>query len=152
MVSYILDIKWLRGCSEVGDHKRESRKSPHFFCQIEDWWWELIWLMIDHCYVINESFIHPYDKWMVCSYNHVHIFIIFMYKLPQKFPNKLKALEIRKYHGNLKLIELLPSVSYPSRNKYFVSTSKHLLKNGNWTFPIVLFHMKTFVSETVFCS
>ena len=51
--------------------------------------------MIDHCYVINESFTHPSD--------------IFIYKLPHKFPNNLKALEIMKYHKNLKLIELLPS-------------------------------------------
>ena len=60
-------------------------------------------------YLINESFIHPSDKWMVCSYNHVHIFIIFIYKLHHKFPNNLKGLEIRKYHRNMKLIELFSS-------------------------------------------
>ena len=66
--------------------------------------------MIDPCmYIINEPFIHPSDKWMVCSYNHVHIFIIFIYKLPHKFPNNLKALEIRKYHRNLELTGLLLS-------------------------------------------
>ena len=48
-------------------------------------------------YVINESFNHPSDKWMVCSYNHVHI-------LPQKFPNNLKASEIRKYHRDFELM------------------------------------------------
>ena len=67
--------------------------------------------MIDdyYCYAINESFIHPCDKWIVCSYNNVHIFIIFIYKLPHKFPNNLEALEIRIYYRNLKLIELLAS-------------------------------------------
>ena len=68
--------------------------------------------MIDHCmYIINEPFIHPSDKWVVFSYNHVHIFIIFICKLLHKFPNNLlhkfpnnlKALEIRKYHRNLEL-------------------------------------------------
>ena len=97
--------------------------------------------MIDHCmYIINEPFIHPSDKWMVCSYNHVHIFIIFIYKLPHKFPNNLKALEIRKYHRNLELIGLLLSAQYPSRNKNFVSTSKNLLKMDSELFPCAISH------------
>ena len=101
-------------------------------------------------YVIHESFIHPSDKWIVCSQNHVHIFIIFIYKFPHKFTNNFKALEVRKYHRNLELIELFPSAQSPCRNKNFVSTSQNLLKNGISTFPIVLFHMKTFVSKQFF--
>ena len=66
--------------------------------------------MIDHCmYIINEPFIHPSDKWVIFSYNHVRILIIFICKLLHKFPNNLKALEIRKYHINLELIGLLLS-------------------------------------------
>ena len=60
-------------------------------------------------YVINQSFIHPSDKWMVCSYNHVDILIIFIYKLPHKFLNNLKALKFRKYQKNLELRDLFPS-------------------------------------------
>ena len=99
---------WVVPVKYIGDHKRRDSKSPPFYWStgrlmmrinmIDDW----------SLYVINESFIHPSDKWMVCSYNHVHIFIIFIYKLPHKFPNNLKALEIRKYHRNLELIELFP--------------------------------------------
>ena len=67
MVSYILDIKWLSGCSDIGDHTRGGSKSPPFYWSTAaDWWWGLIWLMIDHCYVINESFTYSSDKWMVC--------------------------------------------------------------------------------------
>ena len=50
------------------------------------------------------------------------------------------------------LIELFPSAYSLCRNKNFVSMSKNLLKNGISTFSIVLFHIKTFVSETVFHS
>ena len=32
MMSYVLGIKWLSGCSEVGDH--ENGKSPHFIDQL----------------------------------------------------------------------------------------------------------------------
>ena len=39
MMSYILDIKWLSGCIEVGDHTRGGSKSPNFtgkLWQIDD--------------------------------------------------------------------------------------------------------------------
>ena len=36
MVSYILAIKWLSSCSEVGDHERGGSKSPHFTGQLAD--------------------------------------------------------------------------------------------------------------------
>ena len=59
--------------------------------------------MIDHCYVINESFTNPSDKWVICVATIIVIFSYFIYKLPHKFPNNLKALEIRKNHENVKL-------------------------------------------------
>ena len=34
--NYMLGIKWLSGCSEVGDHKRGGSKSPHFTGQLAD--------------------------------------------------------------------------------------------------------------------
>ena len=57
--------------------------------------------MIDHCYVINESFTNPSDKWMICVATIIVIFSYFIYKWPHKFPNNLK--EIRKNHENVKL-------------------------------------------------
>ena len=69
--------------------------------------------MIDHCYVINESFTNPSDKWMTCVATVIAIFSYFIYKLRQKLPNNLKALEIRRNHENVKLIELLPSPKSP---------------------------------------
>ena len=35
--------------------------------------------------------------------------------------------------------ELLPSAQFSSRNENFVSTSKSLPKNRNWTFPVVCY-------------
>ena len=35
MMSYILDIKWLRGCSEVEDHTRGGSKSSYFTGQLQ---------------------------------------------------------------------------------------------------------------------
>ena len=35
MMSYILDIKWLSDCSQVGDHTRGGSKSPHFTGQLQ---------------------------------------------------------------------------------------------------------------------
>ena len=35
--------------------------------------------------------------------------------------------------------ELLPSAQFSSRNENFVSTSKNLPKNRNWTFPVVCY-------------
>ena len=72
-----------------------------------------MWLMIDHCYVINESFTHPSDKWMIYVATIIFIYSYFIYKLPHKFPNNLQALEIRKNHENVKLIEWLPSAKSP---------------------------------------
>ena len=69
--------------------------------------------MIDHCYAIIESFTHPSDKWMICVATTMFIYSYFVYNLPHKFPNNLKALEIRKNRENVKLIELLPSAKSP---------------------------------------
>ena len=113
MMSYILNIKWLSGCSEVGDHTKEVVSHPTLLVNCS----RLIMrinMVDDWSLLCNEGIIYP-SFWKVdglYSYNHIHIFII--YKLPHKFPNNLKALEIRKYHKNLKLIELLPSAYSPS--------------------------------------
>ena len=105
MMSYVLDIKWLSGCIEGGDHTRGARRqqvTPFYWSTVADWWWGLIWLMIDHCYVINESFTHPSDKWMICVATIMFIYSYFIYKLPHKFPNNLKALEISKISWKMK--------------------------------------------------
>ena len=67
-------------------------------------------MMIDHCYVINESFTHPSDKRMIFVATIMFIYSYFIYKLPHKFA--LKASEIRKNHENVKVIELLPSAKF----------------------------------------
>ena len=122
MMSYVLDIKWLSGCIEVGDHTRGARRqqvTPFYWSTAADWWWGLIWLMIDHCYVINESFTHPSDKWMICVATIMFIYSYFIYiQVASQVSKQLKSF------GNL----------------------KNLLKNENWTSQIALFHMKTFVS------
>ena len=35
MMSHILDIKSLSGCSEVGDHTKEVASHPHFTGQLQ---------------------------------------------------------------------------------------------------------------------
>ena len=45
------------------------------------------------------------------------------------------------------VVEFLPSAKSFSRNENFVSTSKNLLKNRNWTFPAV--HYFTLKLEVV---
>ena len=87
---------------------------------------------------------------LVCIYlrivlksEHVWVLIFWLYcisctygKRKKKFTkNKRKRKEISG--KSLKFIELLPSGQPSSRNENFVSTGKNLLKNRNWTFPVV---------------
>ena len=94
-------------------YERRQQVTPFYWSTVADWWWGLIWLMmIDHCYVINESFTHPSDKWMICVATIMFIYSYFIYKLPHKFLSNLKALEIRKNHENVKVVELLSSAKF----------------------------------------
>ena len=60
--------------------------------------------------------------------------------MPHDLPNDLKLRISGDYEisGNSQnCIELLLSAYSSSRNDFFVSTSKNLIKNRNWTFPVV---------------
>ena len=77
-----------------------------------------------------------YNKW-----NKVWLLAINCYiRLSWRFVKRLKTSDLRKF-GNIRksqnFIWLLPSASSSSWNEKFVSTTKNLLKNRNWTFPVV---------------
>ena len=58
-----------------------------------------------------------------------------MYELPHEFPNDLRLESLRKSKLSGKFqnfIELFPNPQY-SQNENFVSTSKNLLRNRNWS-------------------
>ena len=57
-----------------------------------------------------------------------------------ELPNDLRLRILRNseiLEESLNFVELLPNAQSSSRNENFVSTSKNLLKNRNWTFPAV---------------
>ena len=63
-----------------------------------------------------------------------------IYELPHKLPNiiRLKILGNWEISGKSQsFIELQPSAQLPSKIESFINTSKKLLKNRNWTLPVV---------------
>ena len=59
------------------------------------------------------------------------------FKLPHELLKDLKEISVKPQH----FIELLPSAHSSSRNENFVSASKNLLKNRQWTFLVVCYFL-----------
>ena len=73
------------------------------------------------------------------------------YELPRKLPNNLKLRILGNYEISEKsqsFIEFLPTAQSSFQNENFVSSSKNLLKNRNWTLPV----MHYFTWKLVFVS
>ena len=108
--------------------------------------WSLFWDFL----ILYEIVLSPQVKEGVIISNKYGI-----YKLSHKLSNNLRLRILGNWEksGNFQNFkELYPSAQSSSQNETFVNTSKKILKNKNWTFPLKRYFIwkPEFASE-IFC-
>ena len=102
-------------------------------------------LIIFQKFLLLEKSLPPdaFPKWrFILSFlRFVRRFLYYIqvgtFKLPHGLPKDLKEISGKPQH----FIELLPDAHSSSRNENFVSASKNLLKNKQWTFIVVRYFL-----------